>query len=196
MTRGRHGCDAVLENGPAAPELRHRCASLHHGRGPTGPAEYKCVARPRVHHGELPSDPKIRLTEQAPYKRLPPAKAGVSATTRAVVSAAIGALRACGSWSRSKPSTSRVRGSMLRCHAGATVGRLHADACARRGQTAAPAPNCRGGHDRALAATCSAQPIASGRLAIGLQSTSIPQACAHWCRRVLSPCYRLRPSAS
>jgi hypothetical protein len=29
-----------------------------------------------VHHGELPSDPKIRLTEQAPYKPAP-AKAGV-----------------------------------------------------------------------------------------------------------------------
>ena len=112
MTRGRHGCDAVLENGPAAPELRHRCASLHHGRGPTGPAEYKCVARPRVHHGELPSDPKIRLTEQAPYKPAP-AKAGVSATTRAVVSAAIGALPGLRVLSRSKPSTPALGEALL-----------------------------------------------------------------------------------
>ena len=29
-----------------------------------------------MHHGELPSDPKIRLTEQAPYKPAP-AQAGV-----------------------------------------------------------------------------------------------------------------------
>jgi hypothetical protein len=76
VTRGRHGCDAVLENGPAAPELRHRCASLHHGRGPAGPAEYKCVARVRVRHGELPSDREPGLTEPAPYKPAP-AKAGV-----------------------------------------------------------------------------------------------------------------------
>ena len=70
MTRGRHGCDAVLENGPAAPELRHRCASLHHGRGPHGPAEYKGVARVRVRHGELPSDREIRLDRTKPHTSL------------------------------------------------------------------------------------------------------------------------------
>ena len=63
-------------DGPAAPELRHRCASLHHGRAPHGPAEYKGVARVRVRHGELPSDREIRLDRTAPYKPAP-AKAGV-----------------------------------------------------------------------------------------------------------------------
>ena len=76
MTRGRHGCDAVLENGPAAPELRHRCASLHHGRGPAGPAEYKCVARVRVRHGELPSDREIRLDRTSPIQACPGAGRG------------------------------------------------------------------------------------------------------------------------
>src|SRR5690242_19035656 len=40
-----YGFDAVCETGPAAPELRRRCAWLHHGSGPTGPTEYKFVAR-------------------------------------------------------------------------------------------------------------------------------------------------------
>ena len=76
MTRGRHGCDAVLENGPAAPELRHRCASLHHGRGPHGPAEYKGVARSCARHGELPSDPAMRLDMQMPHTSLPRRRPG------------------------------------------------------------------------------------------------------------------------
>ena len=40
-----------------------------------GPAEYKCVARVRVHRGELPSDRESGLTEPAPYKPAP-AQAG------------------------------------------------------------------------------------------------------------------------
>jgi hypothetical protein len=40
-----YGFDAVCETGSAAPELRRRCAWLHHGSGPTGPTEYKFVAR-------------------------------------------------------------------------------------------------------------------------------------------------------
>jgi transposase len=40
-----YGFDAACETGPAAPELRRRCAWLHHGSGPTGPTEYKFVAR-------------------------------------------------------------------------------------------------------------------------------------------------------
>ena len=82
MTRGRHGCDAVLENGPAAPELRHRCASLHHGRGPAGPAEYKCVARVRVRHGELPSDREIRLDRTKPHTSLPRRRPGLRSACR------------------------------------------------------------------------------------------------------------------
>ena len=44
--------NAVAENGPAASELRCRCASLHHGLG-LWPAAYKDVARTSTR--ELPS---------------------------------------------------------------------------------------------------------------------------------------------
>src|ERR687885_609602 len=40
-----YGFDAACETGSAAPELRRRCAWLHHGSGPPGPTEYKFVAR-------------------------------------------------------------------------------------------------------------------------------------------------------
>src|SRR4051794_30975157 len=38
---------------------------------PAGPAEYKCVARLRVHHGELPSDREIRLDRTSPIQACP-----------------------------------------------------------------------------------------------------------------------------
>jgi hypothetical protein len=47
--------NAVTENGPAASELRCRCASLHHGLG-LWPAAYKDVARTFVHHARAPLD--------------------------------------------------------------------------------------------------------------------------------------------
>ena len=36
-----------------------------------GPAEYKCVARVRVHRGELPSDREIRLDRTSPIQACP-----------------------------------------------------------------------------------------------------------------------------
>ena len=45
---------AVPQNGPAAPELRRRCAWLHHGRGPHSPTEYKVA-------GAIFSAPVARL---------------------------------------------------------------------------------------------------------------------------------------
>ena len=45
MPDENYGFDAACETGPAAPELRRRCAWLHGGSGPTGPTEYKFVAR-------------------------------------------------------------------------------------------------------------------------------------------------------
>ena len=41
-----------------------------------GPAEYKCVARVRVHHGELPSDREIRLDRTSPIQACPGAGRG------------------------------------------------------------------------------------------------------------------------
>ena len=38
------------------PELRRRCAWLHHGPNPHGSTEYKLVARRAAPDGELPSD--------------------------------------------------------------------------------------------------------------------------------------------
>ena len=58
------------------PELRHRCASLHHGRGSHGPAEYKGVARVRVRDRELPSDREIRLDRTKPHTSLPRRRPG------------------------------------------------------------------------------------------------------------------------
>src|ERR687885_295048 len=40
-----YGFDPACETGAAAPELRRRCAWLHHGSGTPGPTEYKFVAR-------------------------------------------------------------------------------------------------------------------------------------------------------
>ena len=45
---------AVPQNGPAAPELRRRCAWLHHGLGPHSPTEYKVA-------GAIFSAPVARL---------------------------------------------------------------------------------------------------------------------------------------
>ena len=45
MPGENYGFGAACETGPAAPELRRRCAWLHHGPGPLGPTEYKFVAR-------------------------------------------------------------------------------------------------------------------------------------------------------
>src|SRR3954454_2428234 len=36
-----------------------------------GPTEYKCVARVRVHHGELPSDREITLDRTNPIQACP-----------------------------------------------------------------------------------------------------------------------------
>ena len=36
---------AASENGPVAPELRRRCAWLHHGLAPDGSTAYKFAAR-------------------------------------------------------------------------------------------------------------------------------------------------------
>ena len=49
MTGVRHGSHAVLENGPAAPEARSRCAWLHHGPVSPSPRIQECrrdVRRP------------------------------------------------------------------------------------------------------------------------------------------------------
>ena len=45
---------AVPQNGPATPELRRRCAWLHHGLGPHSPTEYKVA-------GAIFSAPVARL---------------------------------------------------------------------------------------------------------------------------------------
>jgi len=45
---------AAVQIGPAAPELRRRCAWLHHGYDPHGSTEYKAVARFPRPAGELP----------------------------------------------------------------------------------------------------------------------------------------------
>jgi hypothetical protein len=54
---------AASENGSVPPELRRRCARLHHGPGPSRSTEYKLAARPsKPRYGELPSDrPKSHL---------------------------------------------------------------------------------------------------------------------------------------
>jgi len=57
--------NAVAENGPAASELRCRCASLHHGLG-LWPAAYKDVARTFVHHARAPLDFVIPTTPSVP----------------------------------------------------------------------------------------------------------------------------------
>ena len=52
--RGDVARKAASENGPVAPELRRRCARLHHGSVPGGPTAYKGLAKAgnaRVRHG-------------------------------------------------------------------------------------------------------------------------------------------------
>ena len=87
MPDENYGFDAACETGPAAPELRRRCAWLHHGQGPDGPTEYKFVARsvalragsPRIVPRQTTGGPRPdaalaqetndeRLTTKAPYK--------------------------------------------------------------------------------------------------------------------------------
>jgi hypothetical protein len=63
--------NAVLENGPAAPELRHRCASLHHGEVlPDLPNTSVQRALPRT-TASSPRIEKSALTGQSPYKPAP-----------------------------------------------------------------------------------------------------------------------------
>ena len=58
--------DAACETGPAAPELRRRCAWLHHGSGPIGPTAYKFVARPIAPKA---SSPRIVFCKPMPWFR-------------------------------------------------------------------------------------------------------------------------------
>jgi Transposase IS116/IS110/IS902 family len=54
VTRVRHGSHAVLENGPAAPEPRRRCAWLHHGPVSSKTSEYKTVGAIFRAHRRVP----------------------------------------------------------------------------------------------------------------------------------------------
>jgi hypothetical protein len=55
MTVHRHGFKAEQKNGVRRPELRRRCALVHHGLDPQGSAEYKHVKRdvPLTNAGSL-----------------------------------------------------------------------------------------------------------------------------------------------
>src|SRR5687767_14383093 len=68
---------AASENGPVAPELRRRCARLHHGLAPDGSTAYKFAARwsaPR--NGELPSDRHSSHQDEAARPGLQPRRSG------------------------------------------------------------------------------------------------------------------------